>query len=810
MDTQAVRDYKAQWIWAKLKLKEPFQFVRFRKNFRLDALPKRAVAYITADTFYRLRINGRLVMHGPARSSAGHITIDAVPITRYLRAGENTVLVEALHCSNVDEHFFEALAQAPGFFCELEIGSGREKCLITTDRTWEACEVTTWNRKANRFSYQRGWIEDIDSREESKLVWEPAVELDSAGIAPWKTIELRDIPLPAPLKEVKPVSIAGVQKSIQTASKTEPLDWVERLENERLQSDSTVVTNAEAMTVKGSGDTVIHGDDAGITFDFGKNYVGFIGFAVTGKPGQVLEFAWNERLSERDAVPRPRERLDSNQVLRYVLNDGMQVFLSFNPQLLRFLRVVHRGNGDVILHRVWITEYHFSAPAENAFVCSDSGINKIYRAAQRTAVLNTLDTFMDCPTRERGAWLHDSYWTAQAVYMMFNDLSVNRRMVRQGAESLGYLDPPGMIQCVYPSNWTRDKFIPGHALFWILQLGLDDRFSGDIAFVKTILPAMRQLLEAFEGWLNDVGLLENVPSWNFLDWADVRTDGVSVALNAVYATALDEAGRLEQAAGERTLAESYMHRAMQVREALRQFCGDELFYPDVLVRDEQKQLVCSTERSESTQYFIMWAGIPSQDRMERMWNALRDDFMPTPDQKVPLIHGLARAGLYSFPQRLLIAERLGDYTAFIRDLRAMFLPMAESVPGTLWEHPWSIASLCHGFASVSAAFFINGILGVQPGNPLVIAPHSGGMLKWCRGNIAAIQGSINVCWSLQEDRYELEVSLPEGITAEIILPQEAKDVWDSLPSERSWCERIPIKGTTELYIEPGKLDVREK
>ena len=74
------RQYQAKWIWAKVQAAEPFQFVRFRKTFDLDAAPEKATAFVTADTFYRLWINGALVMHGPARSSAGKITVDPVDV----------------------------------------------------------------------------------------------------------------------------------------------------------------------------------------------------------------------------------------------------------------------------------------------------------------------------------------------------------------------------------------------------------------------------------------------------------------------------------------------------------------------------------------------------------------------------------------------------------------------------------------------------------------------------------------------------------------------------------------------------------
>ena len=146
---QADRQYQAQWIWCNAQSREPFQFVRFRKTIEVASRPAGATAYITADTFYRLWINGQLVMHGPARSSRGKATVDPVDVSRYLAKGKNTLMIEVFHgvCP------FEALAQAPGLLCELEAdhggnrqqGAGKQRDAHTkqvTHRSPPECRVT--------------------------------------------------------------------------------------------------------------------------------------------------------------------------------------------------------------------------------------------------------------------------------------------------------------------------------------------------------------------------------------------------------------------------------------------------------------------------------------------------------------------------------------------------------------------------------------------------------------------------------------------------------------------------------------------
>ena len=108
-----------------------------------------------------------------------------------------------------------------------------------------------------------------------------------------------------------------------------------------------------------------------------------------------------------------------------------------------------------------------------------------------------------------------------------------------------------------------------------------------------MIPVMRGNLAALGTVLNGDGLLEGIPTCcaMFVDWASVRTDGVSVLLNGLYAKTLDETARLERLAGDATHADEFAARANRVRSSLNRYCPGDTFYPDVLLRNEKKGLV---------------------------------------------------------------------------------------------------------------------------------------------------------------------------------------------------------------------------
>ena len=817
------RTYQAQWIWCKPEHPAPFQFARFTRTVEVSALPERATAFVAADTFYRLWINGRLAMHGPARSSRGKATVDPIDVRPFLAQGKNTLMIEVFHgvCP------FEALAQAPGLLCEVEAESGGNRTLLTaTDASWQAAEITAWSRESLKFNFQRGWLEQVDARETLTEKTLPATVLGGVGTPPWKTVFLRDVPLPAPLKEIRPVSVMAVQRGDGTheyfhgpEERIEPKEewdkrseWFQRLQTEHLKADPTAATNPDALIAQGQGSTVLNGEAASVAYDLGQGYEGFVGFEVEGKAGEALDVVWGDRLAG-DGSLRPSVQTGRNAV-RYTLRDGRQRFLSFTPQFARYLRVEHRGTESVTLHRLGFTEFRFPDDPQGDFVCSDDNVNRVYRTARWTAALNTLDTYMDCPHRERNAMYGvEGYWMQKAVYPFFGDTRVSRRCILDGADGINDPDgtgyPADLVHVAYPMHIPFfNAIIPTQPLFWVLHAGVYERCSCDADLIRTLLPAFEKNMAAFYAWRNSDGLLESIPSWMFFDYADIRTDGASVALNSLYAQTLDEMARFERAVGSAPKADEFAAQARRVRESLNRLCPGELYYPDVLIRNEQKQLVPAPQACETTQYFVLWNGVPSADRARRMWQSLRDDFAPTPLKHVQPIQGLSRAGLYPFLQRLEVAGRLGDHAALLRDAQAMFLPMAQQPPNTLWEDPMAQIALCHSIGCGVGGVLTEEILGIRFGYPLLIAPHSGGTLTWCKGHLATPKGRVGVAWHIQKDRYQLQASIPQGATARIALPPEAKAVWQSGSAKKPWSDSVEIAADATLTVSPGDIEQR--
>jgi hypothetical protein len=65
------------------------------------------------------------------------------------------------------------------------------------------------------------------------------------------------------------------------------------------------------------------------------------------------------------------------------------------------------------------------------------------------------------------------------------------------------------------------------------------------------------------------------------------------------------------------------------------------------------------------------------------------------------------------------------------------------------------------------------VLGVTPASPgfarIAIRPELGD-LQWARGVVPTPHGDVNVAWKLKEDGWIMDITIPPGAQAEVVLP----------------------------------------
>ena len=102
-------------------------------------------------------------------------------------------------------------------------------------------------------------------------------------------------------------------------------------------------------------------------------------------------------------------------------------------------------------------------------------------------------------------------------------------------------------------------------------------YRGDEAYMKTLLPAYRQVLSWYEQWLKPDYSLSYVPHWFFVDWAagfdygePIREkEGNSALQDLMYIMTLEFAAEMEQAIGLPAMADHYRKIATEMRKTIR-------------------------------------------------------------------------------------------------------------------------------------------------------------------------------------------------------------------------------------------------
>ncbi len=202
-----------KWIWtARHSKDEHNQTAVFRNDISVELGASARIA-ITADSWYRLRINGKIVNDGPARGWPSHYKYDSMDITSYLRSGENQIEVLAKYFGTGT---FHQIPQRPGLLAEMKIENAGETTVVATDRTWRASPAHEWRADTPKISIQMEPFEYYDAGSEGLRIWEPAFEICGAHDGPWQDLAERD----CALLTWEPVSAKAVMGA-QTIS-TEP------------------------------------------------------------------------------------------------------------------------------------------------------------------------------------------------------------------------------------------------------------------------------------------------------------------------------------------------------------------------------------------------------------------------------------------------------------------------------------------------------------------------------------------------------------------------------------------------------------
>ncbi len=653
-----------------------------------------------ASCAFVLLVNGEFVAHGPARAAHGFFRVDEYDLTPYLTKPQNRI---CLRVAGYNVNSFSYLDQT-SFLCA-EILCGDKVLAATGGDGFTAYAVAERVVKTPRYSFQRTFTEcyelsqgAFDYESNSSTTATPvAVEKAWSGVFIHRDMPYSDNEKCYPLCVFQRGTLTYSEKDayynargvseigpIIKGYRIEELDYLSHVEVGKMDASEPTPCHEDAKSIAMPADSYAD-------LDLGVNLTGIYDFVLEAEGDGELYICFDEILLD-GRVETFRSGTASIIALR--VKAGKYHVVCAEPYVMRYVHLCAKGCAMKV-DNLHIRHIAFPmAEVTATFVGDDPVMKDIYEAALETFRANTVDIYMDCPSRERAGWLCDSFFTSRVEKCLTGKSKVERAFLQNFLlpDSFEYL-PKGMLPMCYPCDHNDGTFIPNWAMWYVVELGEYLTRTGDRAFIDMARERVYALYDYFIKFENEYGLLEKLESWVFLEWSKSNelTQHVSFASNMVYAMMLDTMANLY---GDVALKE----KATAIRAAINQMAMTPSgFYCDNAYRIDGK-LVLSGERTESCQYYAFFTNTATPESHPDLWKTLVYDFGPD----------RAERGLYPeiWPANAFIGNylrldllcRYGYYKELYDNIKGYFAYMAEQT-GTLWELVASQASCNHGFAS---------------------------------------------------------------------------------------------------------------
>ena len=414
----------------------PNQWLAFRRDVTLDAVPEEAPARIAVDSKYWLWVNGSMVVfegglkRGPNPRDSYFDTIDLAP---YLRKGENQIALLLWYFGK------------DGFS---HLGSG-------TPQLWFDCPSLPENDWLCRVHPAYGTAVDLPAPNyrlpESSIAFDARKDIEG-----WQTGALDGFVPAVPIDNTlgalhaRPIpkwKDFGIQEiAFETHPGTETDTLVARLPHNMQMTPVLAVEDPE-----GGHRIVIETDHARV----GEECLRAEYFTKAGtQEYESLGWLSGEKL---------------------------------------ILTVAHGAKVTAIKYR----ETGYDTAPEGTFTCSDPFFNRFWKKGLRTIYVNSRDTFFDCPDRERAQWwgdivtiLGESFYTySPSLYAL----------IRKGIwELVDWQRPDDILFSPIPGNYGVE--LPCQMLAAVGHYGIWNYYqnTGDLETVRHAYPIVKKYLDTYQ------------------------------------------------------------------------------------------------------------------------------------------------------------------------------------------------------------------------------------------------------------------------------------------------------------------------
>jgi hypothetical protein len=708
----------------------------FRREFKLKKRPVSATLRIAGLGQYELHVNGAVVsapgLHQAWTDYRKTVTYDTYDLTKALRVGSDALGVMLGNGMYNVQHTkgrytkFEGSFGVPKLIAELRVkyADGTSE-VIPSNAAWKVAHGPV------TFSSTYGG-EDYDARR-VEAGWD-APGFDAAA---WTAAGLADAP--------------GGEMAAAIALEVRVL-----------------------KTWEGSKPTVL--PSGAMVYDLGQNFAGQPRVRVKGPAGAVLKLTSGERENADGSVAM----LNRPVWWAYTLRgdpDGEEWAPRFMYYGFRYVQaewVPAKPNetaaqGTVVSVRG--DELSSASPVAGSFDSSDAMLNAIHALIVNAMHNNEVSLFTDCPQREKLGWLEETHLVASGL--MFN----NDLRALYAAEAKNIADAQhgdGDVPTIAP-QYT--KFGPQYPIYddspeWgsasVLAAWAAYRFYGDKAQLEKSYATMQAYVRFLESKAGASGADDGIVVYGLGDWYDFgpRPPGVSQNTSPgvtgtlmLYedAAAMAKIARLLGRADDAT-----RYAALAARESAafnRRFWNAEKSFYDI--------------GSQAANAMPLALGIVPEARraavLQRIVDDIHahDDHITTGEVGYPyLLRALLQAGRSDVVLAMLERKDPPSYGA----------QLAEGATSLTEAWTGRGSSQDHFMLGGAEEWFYRALGGIDfdmsrsKEERIILRPQMLAGVSWVKCSYRSVLGEIRSEWHREADATTVDVTIPPGATATLVLP----------------------------------------
>ncbi len=732
--------------------------------FRCEAeMPRgaRLTADVSANSRYRLWVNGEPVISGPCKGDGFRQYYETVDLTDCLREGKNVFCAQVLFNdpNSVERQvepraaIYGVIGQPCGHRFAMEgsavDASGNPVGTVTTGRAdWRVRLDESFYLRSSDITCYLGAVEEEIDFTKSPARWK--TEDFDAGA--WRRAVSA-----GPVISDDPLALAGVQPRFRMREREIPLLF----ERESRFTRCFALPGGEPLSLTGQNLlTVPAGESREFIFDAGEIQNGYPRYELSGGSGALVSMTYFEKFGGPGS-DLMRDDWQNGKIVGLTdtirLNGEDVIYESFWVRCFRFVRLhIEAAAEPVSVKTPVFRRTGYPLCAESAVRSSVPWVERLWKLCVNTLQNCMMETYMDCPYYEQLQFAMDTRLEALFTYAVSRDA----RLAKKALIDFHYgMQPEGLTAGKYPSAYLQ--ILSSFSLHYIFMLREYYDAAGDEETVRLCRCDVDRILDYFDAHLGEDGLLRRLGYWEFVDWQDAWAEnagmpeallhGPSTILNLMYAFALGCGETIFRRQGRCGLADEYAERRAKLLGIINERCYD----PEKGLYREGPGF------AQYTQHAQAWAvlnGLVSREEAKALLTRTLHE---------PACLKVTFSTAYEWFRALEFAGMTGEMRSSLGDWIGLLDLGCTACP----ETPKNARSDCHAWSALPMYELVRTVAGIRelPDGTILIEPHLMD-LPDLEGQAVTGAGAVHFSYRLKEGKLHVRLVLPENARAEFHFP----------------------------------------